>query len=366
MNRKKGYSAFFIAAVAALAFFSAAASAMAAITNVRCIVWQGDPAKYHTAISGQSARLKAVINTDSTSQIWYRWVYGDGTPSSAVTVLSGKTQYNVAIDHTYTASPGTPFTAKLEVDATSNAMTSVVVDTYLVKTESNSLDTRVNIAIDNGLWWLYNQGGNHGYSSYPHTYDGSPQITWLQTNYVYTLVTPTASAIHAFGINGHKIKGNVNEDPYVEAVKYGMNYLVKGYNNYTTYPALRAVAIGPVNHSGTMDNPEAGQALPNGYGIETYDWGGSHPPYQSGQIMDAIIASGVSPSDLTGRDFTRTDNTIVVKNWTYKELLQDMADMHAWGQWDGGGCNGGICGSWWYGWNYNSPGDNSASQWGAI
>lgn len=69
-------------------------------------------------------------------------------------------------------------------------------------------------------------------------------MTWEQTSYVYTLATPTASAIHAFGINGHKIKGNPDEDPYVEAVKYGMNYLIKGYNYYTSYPALSAVNIG--------------------------------------------------------------------------------------------------------------------------
>lgn len=364
-NSKSFFKLYSVVALTGLGLLASASLASAAVDKVRCIVWQGDPAKQHTAISGQSARLKAVIDTDNTSMIWYRWVYGDGT-SSAVSSASGSKRYKVAIDKVYTAATGTPFTAKLQVDATSNAMTNVVEDTYLIKVEDNNLDTRVNIAIDNGLWWLYQQGGNHGYSSYPHTYDGSPQMTWVQTSSVYTLATPTASAIQAFGINGHKTKGNVNEDPYVEAVQQGMNYLVKGYNYYTSYPALRARSITSVNHGGVIDNPETDQASPNGYGVEVYDWGGSHIPYQSGQIMDAIIASGVSPSDLTGRDFTRNDSTIVVRNWTYGELLQDMADMHAWGQSDSTGCNGGVCGSWWYGWNYGFPGDNSASQWGAI
>ncbi|MFZ5758238.1 MAG: hypothetical protein ACOY32_01245 [Thermodesulfobacteriota bacterium] len=324
------------------------------------------PALQSPTLAGASgARLKGVIDTTNTDTVWYRWDFGDGSMSD-VTALSGKTRYNVAANHAYSGTPGAPFTARLLVDGVDNSMTHAIADSYLVKLEADTLDARINVAIDEGLWWLYQQGNNlGGYASYPRTYDGSPYMTWLQTSYVYTLVTPTASAVHAFGINGHKMKGNVNEDPYVEAVQQGMNYLVKGYNLYPTYPALRASAISSVNHGGVIDNPEAGQAAPNGYGIEVYDWGGSHIPYQSGQIMDAIIASGVSPTDLTGRDFTRTDAT-VVRNWTYGELLQDMADMHAWGQSDSTGCNGGVCGSWWYGWNYGFPGDNSASQWGAI
>ncbi len=312
-----------------------------------------------------AAQLKGVIKTTDTSSIWYKWVYGDGTESAVMGPLSGATKYNVETSHTYSGAVGTPFTAKLQVSNT-DPFATVMEDAYLMKIEADDINARINIGIDKGLWWLYKQGNQLGvYAGYPHTYDGSPFVVWLQTNYVYTLATPTASAVHAFGINGHKVGGDPDEDPYVEAVRGGINYLVQGYNYYTTLPALNAVAIGPVTHGSVVDNPEAGQAAPNGYGIQVYDWYADHTPYQSGQIMDAIIASGVSPDDLTGRDFTRTDGT-VVKNWTYRELLQDMADMHAWGQSDSTGCNGGVCGSWWYGWNYGYPGDNSASQWGAI
>lgn len=301
------------------------------------------------------SQLKGVIKTTDTDPVWYKWVFGDGS-ESAIASLSGATKYSVDTTHVYTAANGTPFTAKLQVSNTDPFAVSKE-DPYLVKVEADSQDARINIAIDKGLWWLYKQGGNHGHSTYPQTYDGSPQMTWEQSSYVYTLVTPTASAIHAFGINGHKIKGNPDEDPYVEAVQLGMNYLTKGYNYYTTYPALQAY---PVSTQHAPDNPDANG---NGYGVEVYDWGGSHVPYQTGQIMDAIIAAGVLPSDLTGRDFTRQNSTIG-HNWTYGELLQDMADMHAWGQSDDS-CSGGLCGSWWYGWNYGS-GDNSASQWAAI
>ncbi|NTU42599.1 MAG: hypothetical protein HGA78_06025, partial [Nitrospirales bacterium] len=357
--RKRGML-YFALVVGCLALSAAASVASAAVDKVICVPWQGDITKHHTALSGHAAQLKAVVKTTDTSTIYYKWVFGDGN-ESAVASATGARKYNLETTHTYTAANGTPFTAQLVVDEDA-ALATPVVDSYLLKIEDdeavyddNSLDLRINISIDKGLWWLYKQGNNlGGYASYPHTYDGSANMTWLQTGYVYTLATPTASAVHAFGINSHKITGNPDEDPYVEAVQQGMNYLVKGYNYYTTYPALQAVSISPAsNHSG--DNPDPNG---NGYGIQVYDWGADHSPYQSGQIMDAIIASGALPSNLTGRDFTRTDGTIG-HNWTYGELLQDMADMHAWGQCDGTGCNGGICGSWWYGWNYGTPGDNS-------
>ncbi len=360
INRK--HLIFIMALCGVMAFASIAS---AGVTMVRCVPWQGDTAKYHTAVSGQAAQLKGVINTDATTTIYYQWVYGDGT-SSAVTPLSGSVQYNVTDDHIYTGAVGTPFTAFLKV-ANDNALVSGLInDNYLIKIEDGtSLDVKVNIAIDKGLWWLYRQANTHGYFSSLHTFDGSPHMSWVQSTGALTLSAPTASAVQAFAINGHKIKGNINEDPYVEAVKYGMNYLLKGYYSTSTRPALIAVAIAPVNHGGLIEDPEAGQSSPNGYGIEVYDLSSANrTPYQTGQVMDAIIASGALPGDLTGRDFA--PGTPQSHNWTYGEVIQDMVDMHSWGQWDGSGCNGGICGSWWYGWNYSSPGDNSASQWPVI
>ena len=335
-------------------------TASAAVDKVITVPWQGDPAKQHTALSGVAAQHKGVIKTTNVSAVYYKWVFGDNT-ESAVTALSGSTKYNVAADHTYSGASGTPITAKLQVSDT-NPFSLAKEGSYFLKIEDGTQDAHINISIDKGLWWLYNQANNlGGYAAYPHTYDGSPYMAWLQTGYVYTLAAPTASAVHAFGINGHKIKGNPDLDPYVEAVQLGMNYLTKGYNYYTTYPALTATSIAGSLH-GNGDDPDANH---NGYGIYVYDFGNDHSPYQSGQIMNAIVASGVDKADFTGRDFSRND-AVVVKNWTYGELLQDMADMHAYGQSEAGGCNGGICGSWWYGWNYGGPGDNSASQWAAI
>lgn len=310
------------------------------------------------------AQLKGVVKTSGTDTYYYQWVFGDGTSSTPASI-SGSTKYNLEASHTYVAAPGTPFTAKLLV-ANDSSMAGAVEDPYLVKVEADSLDARINIAIDKGLWWLYKQGNVlPGYESWPHTYNGQPFMAWLQASWEGTLASPSASAIQAFAINNHKANGNPDEDPYAEAVKQGVNYLVNGYSrNNASCPELQAVTIAPVNRGGGLiDDPEAGQASPNGLGIQVYGCGG-HIPYQSGQIMDAIISSGVLPTDLTGRDFA--PGTAQSHNWTYGEVLQDMSDMHAWGQSESTGCNGGICGSWWYNWNAGYPGDNSASQWGAI
>jgi hypothetical protein len=159
--------------------------------------------------------------------------------------------------------------------------------------------------------------------------------------------SPAASAIHAFGINNHKINGNAGEDPYVESVRLGMNWLIQGYYYSTTYAMLQAVSIAPQ----AAGNPDGNG---NGFGIQVRDYG-YQPIYQGGQIMDALIASGVQPTDDTGRDFTGRGTT-----WTFGELLQDMCDMYAWGQVDSGYYRGG----WRYSWNGES--DNSAAQWAAI
>ena len=219
----------------------------------------------------------------------------------------------------------------------------------------------MNIAIDNGLWYLYNNNYNH---SYFRTFDSSPFLAWAYSSYY---ASPTASTIQAFAINNHKINGDTSEDPYVESVRLGLNWLIQGYYSNSSYPMLKAITIG----AQSAGNPDTNG---NGYGIEVCDRS-YRPIYEGGQIMDAIIASGVQPGEDTGRNFTgRSENMIGSSsfnpsmpvtgpngNWTYGELLQDMCDMYAWGQRDP---NYGDRGGWRYTWNTDS--DNSACQWAAI
>ncbi len=167
--------------------------------------------------------MKGVIKTTDTSTIWYQWDYGDGS-LSGVTSLSGGTKYNVEINHTYTGADGTPFTAKLRVDDVDSSMANAVDDPYLIKIEVNNLDARVNIAIDNGLWYLYKAQWTN---SYTRSLIGEPVTQWSSYSSYYA--SPSASAILAFEINNHRETGDPNEDPYVETVERGLNWLLTGY-----------------------------------------------------------------------------------------------------------------------------------------
>jgi hypothetical protein len=320
-------------------------TANGAVDKVICVPWQGDISKSHTAVDGQSIRLKAVIKTTDGGQIWYKWNFGDGT-ESAVVSLSGKTKYNVEIDHVYNGVEDTPFTARLLVSDVDDTLAVHVVDNYLVKITEDKLDSKVNIAIDNGLWYLYKSGG--GATSNLRSLDNSPIMVW---SYGSFYASPTASAVHAFEINGHKEIGNPDEDPYVEAVEHGLNFLFNGYFSNTGYTMLNAYNIG-IEHG--SDNPDTNA---NGIGIETKDYG-YRPVYEGGMVMDAIIASGTPDAD-SGRDFDNDGSTD-----TYREILQDMMDQYAWGQYDGTTGSFGIIGGWRYNWN-DGP-DNSAAQWAAI
>lgn len=329
-----------LAAIIVTSMLAAIPAVSAAPTKVICVPWQGDTTEHHKTWDGQQVILKGVVHTDNTDPIWYKWNFGDAT-ESAIFLLSGKTEYNVEVTHTYTGADETPFTAKLIV-ADNNALADPIEDPYLVKIQAESLDSKINVAIDNGLWYLYKSG----YTSNPnyHTFDGSPYMVW---GYGYYFAAPTASAVHAFEINGHKETGDPDEDPYVEAVKGGLNWLFNGYYSTTSCPMLRPYSI---STTPLGDDPDTNG---NGIGIEVYDRY-YRPVYEGGMVMDAIIASGTPDAD-SRRDF---DGNGVTE--TYQEVVQDMCDMYAWGQ-DGSGSDAG-------GWRciWNSDSDNSACQWAAI
>ena len=96
-----------------------------------------------------------------------------------------------------------------------------------MKIENNALDSRINIAIDNGLWYLYKQGiRGDGVTGDLKTYDGSPFVYWTRAdNY---RAAATASAVQSFEINGSKEGGDFDQDPYAEYVFGGLTFLIMG------------------------------------------------------------------------------------------------------------------------------------------
>lgn len=137
-------------------------------------------------------------------------------------------------------------------------------------------------------------------------------------------------------INGHLEVGDFAQDPYVEDVWRGMGYML------TT---LRQAAISDQAYG----NPDING---NGIGIEVIT---SHPIYEGGQVMMAFVASG-TPDMVALRGGTG------IAGRTYREIVEDMAEMYYWGQ--GDDVSGYAAGGWRYSWQ--AQGDNSACQWAAL
>ena len=278
-----------------------------------CVPWQfsGGTEVPHTTWAGKSIRLKAIAR-GGTGTLQYTWNFGDGSAPVTGTVSNKRA---IEISHAYTGTLGAKFNATLTVEDSGGRTDS---DTYRVEIHPTGLDAKINVAIDEGLWWLHkNQASDGHWSSYSSYY-----------------ASPTGSAVQAFFINGHLEVGDADEDPYVETVRKGMRYM---------FGQLRAVGIG----TQTYGDPDTNA---NGIGVEVAS---NRPIYEGGMVMDAIVASATPGAVAWGGDTG-------VYGRSYKDILQDMCDMYAWGQFDDATYGGG----WRYSWN-QWP-DNSACQWAAI
>ena len=288
--------------------------------NVITVPWVArDPIIPHETYDGKSIRLKGIVRDASPAT--FQWDFGDGTSSAVMNVTN---PFDLSVAHTYPAAPaGTPFTAVLKVWDGAGQMGQ---DTYNVVVRPRTLNTEVNIAIDEGLWYLHQQQTRT-------TAEGYDTGFWTSN----ARASATASSIQAFEINGHTENVNHAEDPYAETVMRGLRQLFRD---------LGTVAIA----TQTYGEPDTDG---NDLGIQTGVSGsGGQPIYQGGQVMDAIASSG-SPLARTITGGTG------IKRRSYFDILTDMSDQFGWGQTEQG-----QGGAWRYSWN--SSIDNSAAQWGAI
>ncbi|MEW6426504.1 MAG: PKD domain-containing protein [Thermodesulfobacteriota bacterium] len=299
--------------------------------TVVAVPWQfhGGNEIPHSTWNNKETLLKAVVYDNSPTAVSYTWDFGDGSPTLSGTVSN---PYALEALHTYTGSDGALYTARITV---TDQMGHTSSDTYPVIVLAKNLDTEINVAIDDGLWWLHkNQYRNPG-----DFYHGR----WASYGSYYS--SASSSALQAFEINGHLESGRLTDDPYVETVWNGMDFLFRG--------AVNAVAIG----AHPFGNPDGNS---NGWGIQAAD---GSPPYQTGMIMDAIIASH------TPAEEARTGSIQIVGR-SYLDIVQDMVDMYAAGmssysgQWIPQLNRYDTIGGWRYNWG-DWP-DNSASQWAAI
>lgn len=283
--------------------------------DVVCVPWVAtDPLSRHETYNGRSIRLKAIVR--DAGNLTYQWDFGDGSAKWPATPAAVANKYAIEASHTYPSSPeNTPFTATLSVWDSAGL---VGTDQYHLIVRADNLETKTNVAIDEGLW-------------YTHKTQTKSNGQWASYGGYYA--SATGSAIQAFEINGHLQEGDNQEDPYVETVNKGLGYM---------FLRLRQRAIGVQ----TYGDPDTNG---NGIGIEVDS---DRPIYEGGMVMDAIASSS------TPLAFATTGGANV-KGRFYYDILTDMVDAYAWGQDDSSSTGG-----WRYSWN-DWP-DNSACQWAAI
>ncbi|HUX76699.1 MAG TPA: PKD domain-containing protein [Anaerolineae bacterium] len=280
--------------------------------RVTCVPWAA--AQPHPVWSGLTTTLKGTAQGHGLTT--FEWDFGDGSPVVAGVVSD---PYVIEADHTYSAPPGTVYTATLTVWG---AFDWSGTDIYAVKALTPSHGVEVDVAVDKGLWYIHKRASRYKSA-------GLPFADWGD-------VADTISAVQAFQLQGHRPGSDPWEDPYVEDVQ-------RGWNTLFTYSKLNAIAVQP---AGDPDSDG------DGVGIGIYNYYGQ-AIYESGLVMMALATTG-SPARAA-----RTGPPIYVRGQTYYSITQDMADWFAWGQNDDG--SGTARGGWRYQPN-SGDSDNSNTQ----
>jgi len=333
----------------------------------------------------------------------YQWNFGDST-SSAVLPLTNP--YDISIQHQYPASAatGTQWTATVTVHDTTTG--GVGTASYYVIQEANNLSSRVNVAIDWGLWYMhqtmwrenagvgvnstaYNWGG-WDYYGYQHSCPTVNGNAWDCTYYGVI----NAENVQAFEVKGHLQNGPAT-DPYTDDVYRGLNRMFvflatqqAAGDTYTYNPAPANYTCADHSTPTTSDpactahggmhlyNPGATSCLSpsctftfdgNSNGIQTYSNDGSGEySYTTSPFMDALTASGTPGAvALTGGAH--------VAGQTFQNIVQDLADFYNYSQYGSDydvaqgytrGASQWAGGAWLYGPQQGD--DNSTSQWAAI
>jgi hypothetical protein len=230
--------------------------------------------------------------------------------------------YVIEVSHTYNAALGTVYTATLTVWG---AFGRSDTDTYVVQVFTPTHGTRVDAAVDEGLWYIHK-------AAQRTERNGLPFAEWGGGN----RVAENVSAVQAFQVQGHRPGGDPWEDPYVEDVQ-------RGWNAIFTYAKPDTMTIQP---AGDPDSDG------DGIGLGMYDNYGA-AIYESGLAMMALATTGVPDR------VARTGPPFYVCGQTYYSIAQDMADWFTWGQNDE--ASGTARGGWRYRPN-SGDSDNSNTQ----
>jgi hypothetical protein len=384
-----GRSTALLVTVVAVAF-----SASARAQQVLTVPWDPtNPAAPHTAYAGATIVLGAVFTGSVAGHSYtYSWNYGDGSLATAPAAI---TNFNdIHSSHIYTGtSPGvTSWTAVVTVSDTTASLQ--YTGNYLVIWENNTLQSRVNVAIDWGLWYLHQDMYHPSATTGSWAKGCAPGYAGYACGSGYGSLS--ATNVQAFEVNGHLGTGPAT-DPYTNDVAEGiddmLSYLdrqavaAKGYyyNPATAnFGCSDGTAPTTTNHAspsfycnppatpiyyeaastscttGTTSTPCMFTFDGNSNGYMVY--GSQDPAYETGMYADSLVASG-------------TPSTMGAATWgseSYHDIVQDIVDWENYCQYGynydapegytrGADYQGG---GWWY--SCQQGGDNSVSQWASI
>ncbi len=298
---------------------------------VKTVPWvASSPLVPHVTYSGKAIRLKGTVDRQGPT-IQYAWDFGDGSPVTTGTVTN---PYVVEAVHGYTGPAGTVYTARLTVLDTASGDTANKA--YYVEIRDRNLAVEADIAIDEGLWYLHK-------AQYRYASGGIDYGAWNRDvgygGYAASGYHGVSAAnVNAFEVNGHLESGDPM-NPYTETVARGLRFV---FTQLTTRNLGNQADV--VN--GGSYNPDV-----NGNGIGAYN--PQNEAYQTGMLLDAIVASGTP-------DAVTTTGTPAIVGRRYVDIVQDLVDNISYCQYDSA-----IYGGGWY-YTCNGYVDNSISQWMAI
>lgn len=297
-----------------------------------CVPWQpSNPSIPHYTYDGAVITLKGIARNNPTE---YRWDFGDGSSTAWTSITD---PYNLGVKHAYNGVTGQLFIATLYVK---NGGDSQAQDEYPVKIHESTdlsipehLDVRINMSIDEGLWYLHTHMIRNTYSAGSPGY-GQPYGSWDPSYYPQAAV---GTAVDAFQLHGSKVNMDYNSDPYVETVQRALNYLL-----YHTYAF-------------NIDEEPAGNPDTNGNGIGLVTNQNSNLTDQRQTYIGGICLVALASSGAPNRVATVGGEHVYGR--LYADIVQDMVDFFSWGQTDSGTGRGG----WRYYANYSA--DMSTTQW---
>jgi large repetitive protein len=395
----------------------ACAPALAAVTVKTVPFDPTNPANpAHTAILGVQLILGATVDLGgSTDSFTYSWNFGDG--SAATTPAAVTNPYNISATHIYTTGTAEVTTWTAVVTVTDTNTSATYTGNYAIALEPNNLQAEVNIAIDNGLWYLHTAMWRNTDTIFS---TGTPWGGWDQlagsaacggTYVCLNAAGVDATNVQAFLVS-HHFETGPSADPYTDDVQRAIQrlfYFMEAYpvqsrtvSYNPAYAATRcsngslptgyltATQTCPTGTTLINENAKAASCTSgscaftfdgNSNGQMIFQYGDSFNDfgYEDGMLIDALVATqnptGTAKTGYTGATNPQT-GTLGIRGLTYQNIVQDIVDTIGYCENSGdnestdGADNGGA---WQYycasspfpagGYEYN---DNSPSQWDAI